>query len=259
MFYGEQRWPQVPGQADKVVVLPLGSMEQHGRHLPLLTDTMICQEIVRRAEAALGTEALFLPMLWAGVSEHHLGFPGTVSLQQETYVRLLVDVLESLIGSGFRRIVMLNAHGGNDTPAHAALYEVRMQHRDERDLWLVLATWFVLAAPQIAAIPEIDQKRVSHACELETSMVLRLDPRLVDLDVARGTDPAFSADSDSAGATCVSRVTTVRPFDHTTESGAYGHPERATAAKGEILFATVVEQVVSCIQEVAAWQATEPR
>jgi creatinine amidohydrolase len=254
MFYGEQRWPQVPDQTGKVVVLPLGSMEQHGHHLPLLTDTMDCQEVVRRAEAALGDEALFLPTLWTGVSEHHLNFPGTVSLRQETYVRLLVDILESLIGSGFRRILMLNGHGGNSTPAQAALYEVQMRHRSERDLWLALATWFVLAAPQIAEIPELEQKRVSHASELETSMILRLYPHLVDLDVARGAVPVSRSASSSA-----SRVTTVRPFDHTSKSGAYGHPERATAEKGEAIFETAAREVVACIKEIAAWQPPEPR
>jgi creatinine amidohydrolase len=259
MFYGEQKWPEVADQTGRVVVLPLGSMEQHGYHLPLLTDTMICQEIVQRAETALGDVALFLPMLWVGVSEHHRGFPGTVSVRQETYVRLLVDILESLIGSGFRRIVMLNAHGGNSVPGQAALYEVQMRRRDERDLWLVLATWFVLAAPQIAALPEIEQKRVSHACELETSMILRLYPELVDLGAARGADSSSRSASSNSDSSRASRVTTVRPFDHTSKSGAYGHPERATAAKGETLFATAVDQVVACVREIAAWQVPDPR
>jgi creatinine amidohydrolase len=259
MFYGEQKWTEVPDQIGKVVVLPLGSMEQHGYHLPLLTDTMICQEIVQRAEGVLGDVALFLPMLWVGVSEHHRNFPGTVSVRQETYVRLLVDILESLIGSGFKHILMLNAHGGNSIPGKAALYEVQMRHRDERGLWLVLATWFVLAAPQIAALPELDQKRVSHASELETSMILRLCPELVDLDAARGTDGSSRSASNSSDSSRTSRVTTLRPFDHTSRSGAYGHPERATAAKGEALFSVAVEEIVACVREVAGWQAPDPR
>jgi creatinine amidohydrolase len=252
MGYGERKWTEIPDQAGKVVVLPLGSMEQHGYHLPLLTDTMNGQEIVRRAEIELGAEALFLPMLWVGVSEHHRGFPGTISFSQETYVRVLAEIMESLIGSGFRRIVLLNGHGGNSTPGQAALYEVRMRRRDERDLWLVFATWFVLAAPQIAALPELDQKRVSHASELETSMILRLYPELVDLDAARGTEP-------SSGSSLDGRITTLRPFDQSTKSGALGHPERATPAKGEALFSVAAQEVVACVREVAGWQVTEPR
>ena len=123
--------------------------------------------------------------------------------------------------------------------------------RDEQDLWLVLATWFALAAPQIAAIDALEQKRVSHACELETSMILHLRPELVRLEDARGATRPSS--SEFSG-----RVTVRRPFEHTSVTGALGHPELATPEKGEELFAVAVEQVVACIRDVATWQAPEP-
>jgi creatinine amidohydrolase len=258
MLYGEHNWTQIPDLAGKVVVLPLGSMEQHGHHLPLLTDTMICAEIVRQAQAALGDAAMFLPMLWVGASDHHLRFPGTVSMHNDTYTRMLEDILESLIGSGFRRIVLLNAHGGNSMPGSEALYQVQMRHRQERDLWLVLATWFALAAPQIAAIEALEQKCVTHACELETSMILYLRPELVRLEAARGAHKPFPSQFYSQDSSRTSRVTVRRPFEHISESGALGHPEQATAKKGEALFAVAVEQVVACVREVATWQALEP-
>src|SRR3712207_857669 len=97
MLLGERTWPEVKELTDRVVVLPLGSLEQHGHHLPLLTDTMIGTEIAHRAEAALGDDALFLPMLWVGASDHHRAYAGTVSIGNEVYVRMLVDMLESLI------------------------------------------------------------------------------------------------------------------------------------------------------------------
>ncbi len=259
MLYGEQKWTGIPDLVDKVVVLPLGSMEQHGRHLPLLTDTMICQEIVRRSELALGDAALFLPMLWVGMSEHHRSFPGTVSVTPATYARMLSDIMESLIGSGFKRILMLNAHGGNGTPGQTALYEVQMRHRDERDLWLVFATWFSLAAPQIAALSELDQKKVTHACELETSIILRLRPELVDLDAARGTEAAFDSVFYSPDASRPSHVSSARPFEHITVHGGFGHPELATLEKGEALLDVAVAQVVACVEDVATWPPLNPR
>lgn len=259
MHYGEQKWTGIPDQVDKVIVLPLGSMEQHGRHLPLLTDTLICQEIVNRAELALGESALFLPMLWVGMSEHHRGFPGTVSVTPTTYVSLLSDILESLIGSGFKRILLLNAHGGNATPGQMAMYEVQMRHRDTLDLWLVFATWFSMAAPQIAALSELDQKKVTHACELETSIILRLRPELVNLDAARGTEAAFDSAFYSPDASRPSRVSSPRPFEHITVHGGYGHPELATPVKGEALLKVAVEQVVACVQEIAMWTPLNPR
>jgi creatinine amidohydrolase len=75
MQLGERNWLEAKALTNRVVVLPLGSHEQHGHHLPLLTDTVIGTEIARRAEAELGDEALFLPTLWVGASDHHRAFP----------------------------------------------------------------------------------------------------------------------------------------------------------------------------------------
>lgn len=258
MIYGEHTWTQIADLTDRVVVLPLGSMEQHGHHLPLLTDTMNLAEIVRRAEAALGDTALFLPMLWIGASDHHLRFSGTVSLHNGTYTKLLEEILESLLGHGFTRILLLNGHGGNSAPGSEALYQVQMRHRDERDLWLVLATWFALAAPQIAAIEALEQKGVTHACELETSMILHLRPELVRLDAARGVHTPFPSHFYSQDSSRPSRVTVRRPFEQISETGALGHPERATPDKGAALFEVAVEQVVACVREIAAWPTLEP-
>src|SRR5438874_8198220 len=106
MQHGERRWPQTQESTaqGKVIVAPLGSLEQHGHHLPLLTDTLIITEVARRAEAELAEEALFLPTMWLGASDHHLAFPGTVSSANNHYVLLLEDMVESLIRAGFRRI-----------------------------------------------------------------------------------------------------------------------------------------------------------
>jgi creatinine amidohydrolase len=259
MQYGERRWVEMAGIAERVAVLPLGSLEQHGHHLPLLTDSMICAEIVRRAEVQLEDVALFLPLVWMGASEHHTRFPGTVSVRHETYIDLLDDIMESVIRSGFKRIVLLNAHGGNALPGQSALYRVQMRHRDERDLWLVFATWFELAASQIRAVPGLEQDHVTHACELETSMILRLRPELVDLKAARGAIVPFESAFYTPDSRRASRVTLARPMEHITVTGGYGHPELATMEKGEALYATVVEEVVELVREVAHWETFEPR
>jgi creatinine amidohydrolase len=253
MQYGERNWTEIPDLTDLVVVVPLGSLEQHGRHLPLLTDSMIGDEIVRRAEDALGDSAVFLPILWAGASDHHRRFPGTVSLRNDTYTRVLVDVLESLIGSGFKRILMLNAHGGNVMPGQTALYEVQMRYRDQDDLWLAFATWYTVAAPQIADLDILDQKRISHASELETSMILSLRPELVRMDAARGASTPAPSDVRLA-----SRISVVRAFERLSETGALGHPERATVEKGQVLFDVAVKEVVACVREVATWEPFAP-
>lgn len=259
MEYGERRWMEIPDLTDRVVVLPLGSLEQHGHHLPLLTDSMICDEIVARARMQLDDVALFLPLIWIGASEHHSRFPGTVSVSQETYTDLLDEIMESLISSGFTRILLLNAHGGNALPGRSALYRVQLRHRDRRDLWLVFATWFELAAQQIAAVPVLEQERVTHACELETSLVLHLRPELVDLAAAQGSRVSFESAFYSPDSRWTSRVTVTRPTDHISETGSYGYPELATAEKGGALLEVAVAEVVACVREVAAWAVFEPR
>ena len=253
MKYGEQTSSSLPALVQKVVVVPLGSLEQHGHHLPILTDSMIGEEIIRRAEIQLGDQALFLPMIWTGASDHHLGFPGAVSLGNDTYTQLIKDILESLITHGFRRILLLNSHGGNTGPANNALYQTQLKHRDLPDLWLVLASWYTLAGPQIARINSLQQKHVTHADELETSMVLCMRPDLVKMEAAQGGKLPSKSAFWSADSSSVSRVTVARSFDQITPTGALGHPELATPEKGEELFAAVTEVVIALIRELTTW------
>lgn len=258
MQYGDYRWTQIRDVASRVAVLPLGALEQHGHHLPLLTDSMIGAEIVRRAETALGEVAVFLPMLWVGVSDHHRHFPGTISLNAETYTHVVADLLESLVGGGFKRVLVLNSHGGNVLPGKRAVYDVRMRHREEPDLWLVFASWFELAAAQVVAMDVLQQKLASHASELETSMILRLRPELVDMDAARGASIPFASAFYCPDVSSGSRVTVSSPQERLSITGALGHPELGTSEKGEALFSVAAEEAVACVREIATWPTLEP-
>lgn len=259
MQFGERTWKEIEGLTDRVVVLPLASCEQHGHHLPLLTDTMICQEIVSRAETELGDMALFLPTLWLGASDHHRAFPGTVSLSSDVYKQVLMDVLESLIGSGFRRIFLLSAHGGNHTPGCSAVYEVQLRHKDKSDLWLVLGEWMTIAGKQIADLADVKQNRVIHGCEIETSMILRLRPALVKMEVARGAQIPFESAFYCPDFSRSSRVNVPRSFEQLSRTGAFAHPETATAEKGESLFKVAVGEVVAFVREFAGWPTFNPQ
>ena len=258
MHLGERIWTQVPDLSSKVVVVPLGSLEQHGHHLPMLTDSFIGGEIARRAEAELGGEALFLPMLWVGASDHHRAMPGTVSLSNDVYVSVLIDILESLLGAGFRRIFLLNAHGGNITPGRMAIYDVQLRHKDKSDLFLAFSCWWDVARDRIPAIAALEQKHVTHACELETSMILRLRPELVKMEAARGANIPFESAFYSPDFSRPSRVDVPRAFDQVSQTGAFGHPELATAEKGESLYAAATAEVVAFVREFATWKPFPP-
>jgi creatinine amidohydrolase len=219
---------------------------------------MIISEVARRAEAALGDEALFLPTLWLGASDHHLAFRGTVSAANDHYVKILEDMIESLIGAGFRRILLLNGHGGNITPGRQAIYNVQLRHRENEELFIAFATWWIIAAEQVAAIQGLEAKSVTHACEQETSMILRIRPELVDMSAATGANIKFESDFYVPDFSAPSRVDVARTFDQLSKTGAFGHPEIASVEKGEALFAAASNEVIKFIREYQSWPLIEP-
>ena len=258
MKHGECRWPQTNENLDRVAVAPLGSLEQHGHHLPMLTDTMIITEIARRAEEQLTSEAVFLPTLWLGASDHHLAYPGTVSADNNNYVLMLEDLVESLLRAGFKRIFLLNGHGGNITPGRQAIYNVQLRHTDEPDMYLAFSSWWAIAAEQVAAIQGLEQKSVTHACEQETSMILRIRPELVSMEDAKGANIRFESDFYCPDFHKFSRVDVPRAFHQLSKTGAFGHPEIASVEKGEALFQAAAGEVVKFVREFRTWPAFEP-
>ncbi len=260
MLYGEQTWPQLREWAaqDKVVVMPIASLEQHGHHLPMLTDSMIGGEISRRAEAELGETALFLPMLWLGSSHHHLPF-ATVSLSATLYVEVLKEMIECVMRAGFRRIFVLNAHGGNEVPGSMALQQLQLKHyADKPELWLAFSSWFGgVASAEIARIEALEQKFVTHACELETSAILQIAPQLVKMDLAHGAFYAYPSKFYTPDSSKASKVYVPRSFDQVTQDGALGHPELSTADKGEQILSVATREIVAFVREFATWTPVE--
>lgn len=252
MIYGELTSPRIGELAPRsTALLPLASIEQHGNHLPVCTDTALVTEVARRAEAVLPDRVLLLPTLWAGSSHHHFGFPGTVSIHGETYIRVLMDLVESLCRTGFRRIVLLNGHGGNVVPATEAL--TRLDLAALGDPWVIAATYWTLA-DSFAGVDIMESPKLSHACEYETSMMLALRTDWVDMAAARGhRTERGSAFYDPMGYKR-SRVTVAEPFHQKTPTGAMGSPEKATAGKGEVLLAAAAEQVVELLKDLDHWK-----
>ena len=238
----ELSWPAVEAlDKDTPVVFPVAALEQHGHHLPVFTDSMLLGEIIRRASERLKDQVLFAPLMWLGNSDHHMDFPGTLSARPRTYLDLVSGLANDFIKHGFRRIVFVNGHGGNDIPGKQALFEVRQQHRDRSDLLLVFATYWNLGTEMDDSF---HQKEMSHACEWETSMILRLAPHLVGnykkaepVEPGSGFGPAF-------------RAWTTRDR---TKPGHIGWPQFASAEKGEKLFQIFTDGVVSLLERVIGW------
>lgn len=238
-------WPDVDALSrDMPVIFPVAALEQHGRHMPVFTDSLLMGEIARRAEEHLDGRALFAPLQWLGNSHHHLDFPGTLSAEPRVYLDLLGGLLENFIAHGFKRLLILNGHGGNDVPGKQAVFEVRQRHRDRRDLLLLFATYWHLGADAGKSHPDLRQSVMGHACEWETSMVLRLAPELVKSQKSVPAQaPGNAFEPAARGWTMADR----------SEHGHVGDPQHATAEKGEALFQAFTTGAVAMIERMIAW------
>lgn len=232
---------------DIPVVIPVAALEQHGHHLPVFTDSMLLGEVVRRVSDTLPSEALFVPLTWLGNSDHHLDFPGSMSAAPRTYIDLLERMAENFLNVGFKRIVFLNGHGGNDIPGRQAIFELRQRNRNRSDLLLLFATYWDFGDPTKGEIPLV-QRQMGHACEWETSMIQRIRPELVG-PVANLEDVSFDYGFGKAYRGWVTQDRTV--------TGHIGAPRHATPEKGEQLFRTYAEGVTAFLREVAAWDGSK--
>jgi creatinine amidohydrolase len=245
MQLAEMNWCQVAALSkDTPWVFPVAAVEQHGHHLPVYTDSLLLGEIVRRVEAAMGDRIVVAPLQWLGNSDHHLDFPGTVSAAPRTYLDVLGGMIENALMHGFRRIVFLNGHGGNDVPGRQAVFEARQRHRQRSDLLLLFATYWHLADLTADDAAPFRQSQMGHACEWETSMILRLNPKLV------GRIDSLESVEHRGAFEPASRAWITKDI---TAKGHIGEPVAATAEKGEVLFRTFAEGAVRMMERVVAW------
>ena len=244
MLLQEMTWPEISNLSrDIPVVAPVAALEQHGHHMPVFTDSLLVGEVVRRVGAAMSDRVLIAPLMWLGNSHHHMDFQGTLSASPRVYLDLLNGLAENLIAHGFRRIVFINGHGGNITPGKQAIFELRQRHRARADLLLLFVSYWENANPN-AGRPDLVQSQMGHACEWETSMMLRLAPHLVK-DYTRAEPVGFGFGFEPAYRGWTTKDRTV--------TGHIGHPQAATAEKGEYLFATYTAGVIALLEDVIAW------
>lgn len=256
MLLEKLTWPEVKELdfSRLAVLLPLGSFEQHGHHLPLTTDTQIVTAIAAAVEAARRDRLLLLPALWPGHSTHHLHFPGTLSIQQTNYIRIVIDLCASMVGMGGRKLFLLNGHGGNDVPVRAAMREVKTKFSEVAGLHTAFASYWSLAAQTIKEVRESGLGGVSHACEMETSIMLHLSPGEVRMDLARRDGPQHASPYRKADMQAVKPVYVVNEFHELSASGAIGRPDLATAEKGNRFLNGIVRDVTTFVDDFLTWE-----
>ena len=223
------------------MVIPVAALEQHGHHLPVFTDSMLLGEVVRRVSPQFSDRVLFAPLMWLGNSDHHLDFAGTLSAAPRLYLDLLNGLAENFLRHGFRRIIFLNGHGGNEVPGRQAVFELRQRHRERDDLLLLFATYWSLGTEPVTGF---EQKEMGHACEWETSMILRIDPALAgDYRAAAVVPQGNSFLPASRG--WITRERTV--------PGHIGSPQAASVEKGEALLSRFAGDAAAFLERVIAW------
>ena len=255
MLLEDLSWPEVKklDAARMIVLCPLGAFEQHGPHLPLTTDADIVTAIARRVAEGRRSKVLCLPTLWAGHSPHHTHFPGTISIGQMHYIDLLIDTCHSIVQMGGRKIFLLNGHGGNDVPARAALRELKTRFAGVVGLHVVFASYWQLAASTITRHRESGPGGVSHACEMETSIMLALRPDRVRMDLARRDGPLHPSRYRKADMQLPKPVFYVSEFHELSESGVIGHPDLASAEKGRLFLDGIVQEVGEFVDDFLTW------
>src|SRR5213593_2368137 len=171
LLYERLTWPEVRDVAaeDRVALVPVATLEDHGPHLPIDTDLRITAEICRRAAAAADDETVLLPAIPHGYSPHHMDFPGPITIAWETFTKYCTDVGASLARHGFTRMLYVNGHGSNQNLVEMAARLVGLEHSD-----VLSAACFYLQSPEahrtIEEIRESTRGGMGHACELETSI-----------------------------------------------------------------------------------------
>jgi len=252
MLLGDMTWPDVKAlDFDRlIVVLPTGSFEQHGPHLPLTTDTDIVTAIATRLEQQRSDRVLLLPTLWPGLSTHHMHFPGTMDVPQTDYIRLVTNLGKSIASMGAKKCFILNGHGGNDVPIRAALRELKSDVPQTR---FVFASYWTLAAQSIKQVRESELGGLGHACEMETSIMLHLHPDRVKMDRAIRDGPQHTDVYRRADMQVARPVYFVNEFHEVSQSGVVGHPDLATVEKGKRFLDGIVNDVSAFIDEFATW------
>ena len=220
-------------KANAVVIIPVGSTEQHANHLPINTDMNCCYAIAQRAAQSINEfSVLVLPPIWMGFSPHHMAWPGSITLKYHTFVEVLTQVVASVHAHGFKKILILNGHGGNASIVDSL--SVKLTHED--DILTVTYTYWEMPSvtEEMKRISQTDEGSIGHAGEMETSLQLYLQPELVDIGSAAQVP------------------------------GIVGDPTSGSREKGEQIVNAAVNALVKILRDYqsgvtyTAWPWTEP-
>ncbi|HWQ18514.1 MAG TPA: creatininase family protein [Methanotrichaceae archaeon] len=233
MLLEEMTWPEIESglKRSKTIILPVGATEEHGPHLPIITDT--AQAVEAAKEAARRRDIFVAPEISYGVCRSTKGFPGTITITRESLCTLAHDVLLSLYDSGFRNIMILTGHAGGQHLS--ALEEACQRAVAERDFRVSMVSLF-----DLFDMSKVEARGDGHAGELETSMMMKIRG-----DLVKGTPgPNFPPRP---------RFLVMKDVRHLMGNGIMGDPSRASLDKGKMFFEMAVQGVLGALDELESY------
>jgi len=250
--YDELTWPemrQVIAQ-QPVVLLPFGTIEDHGPHLPINTDNVIVEAICLEAARRAAGDVLVMPLVAYGLDEHHMDFPGTVSVDIQTLLAYVADVASSAARHGFTHVLIVNGHGSNEPIADLAARRVVLETGAICGAMSPNAAIDpTLAEPVFSEMRQSAPGGVAHAGEYETALMLHLRPDLVQMDRAVRELGQLKLDYFNWDHPEPSVLSWQDWWSRMSESGVCGDPTVATAEFGQALFERTVENFVRFVRE----------
>jgi creatinine amidohydrolase len=239
MKLAELNWPDMEKVSrDTVVIFPIAALEQHGPHLPFITDTAEVTAIMDRLDEAIPQEILCLPTQWLGYSPHHMRFKGTITARSETHINMIVDTVKSMVSADFNRILIVNGHGGNIANMSVALQTLM---EDCAETQVFGTSWFTY--DEIAEIREAGPHGWGHAGEMETSVMMAIHPTLVKTD-------RFQKDGHPLQSELAGQVKRYRWIQEATDRGNFGDPTFGSEEKGERFLKAAVEVLIRIVEDI---------
>jgi len=246
--YNHLTWQEMNDTIERqpVILLPVGSTEQHGPHLPLDVDVFLCEEVCLEAARRMPGKALVLPAVSYGLNLHHIDFPGTIHIEPEVFIAFCLNVTKSVAYHGFRRILVVNGHGSNgplvDLVARKTLLGT--------ESICAAVSYYVFGQEAFEGVKE--SAVTAHADEFETSLYLHLAPERVQMDKAVAGDDhrGKHMSSDSTG-----KVRLNDYWGRWTTVGVHGDPRSANAKKGKVIWDAVLAGMQEAVRDLLDWPA----
>jgi creatinine amidohydrolase len=247
--YEEFTWPEIRDavKQQRVAVLPVGTVEQHGPHLPLVTDVLTATEMSRMAVERISAEAVLMPSVYYSFNEHHLDFPGTIAVKGETIINYVTDIGLSLAHHGFRKVLLVNGHGSNVPFLDIAARNIT----NKSEAICAMASWWSLIPRDL--LTKLRESEfpggMAHGCELETSVLMYLRGDLVQIDKAEKDISFQPTEFFYWDLQSPSPIVFQEWFSRYSRTGTVGDPTKASAEKGRVFVEAVVERMVALIRE----------